>query len=82
MIYGSYKEHYKNSKSLYVYSRHLDNEKALVVCSFDENAVAFKAPEGFDLSKAELAINNYESYGVTDNGFTLRPYETRVYIWK
>ncbi len=82
MIYGSYKEHYKSSKSLYVYSRHLDDQKALIVCSFDENAVAFKAPEGFDLSKAELAINNYESCGVNDNGFTLRPYETRVYIWK
>ena len=82
MIYGSYKEHYKNSKSLYVYSRHLGDEKALVVCSFDENSVAFKAPEGFDLSKAELMINNYNSCGVVDNGFTLRPYETRVYLWK
>ncbi len=81
-IYGSYVEHYKNSKSLYVYSRHLDDKQLLVVCSFDENAVAFKAPEGFDLGKAELALSNYESCGVIDNGFTLRPYETRVYLWK
>ncbi|MBR3767487.1 MAG: alpha-glucosidase [Clostridia bacterium] len=81
-IYGSYVEHYKNSKSLYVYSRHLDDKKLLVVCSFDENAVAFKAPDGFDLSKAELVLNNYDSCGIIDNGFTLRPYETRVYLWK
>jgi len=82
VIYGSYKEHYKNSKSLYTYSRHLDSQKMLVVCSFEDKAVSFKAPEGFDLSEAELMIHNYRTCGTIDNGFTLRPYETRVYLWK
>lgn len=82
VIYGSYEEFYKHSPRLYVYSRRLDNKKMLVICSFSENAAAFKAPEGFDLSKASLVLNNYNSCGDTDNKFTLRPYETRVYLWK
>lgn len=82
VIYGTYKEHYKKSSSLYVYSRYLDNQKMLVVCSFSDKAVAFEAPDGFDLSTGELMINNYRTCGSVNNGFTLRPYETRVYLWK
>ena len=81
VIYGSYEEHYASSKNLFVYSRHLDGKKMLVINSFADKAVAFKAPEGFDLTTGKLMLSNYDVCGVVNNGFTLRPYETRVYLW-
>lgn len=81
-IYGDYKEHYKNSDSLYVYERNLDGERLLVVCSFSEKSVEFKAPEGFDLSKGELVLSNYRLNLGTGNSFVTRPYEARVYYFK
>ena len=82
VIYGEYEEFYPESKDLFVYARYLDAQKMLVVNSFSENNVAFKAPEGFDLADAQLMLHNYTSCGVCNNGFTLRPYETRVYLWE
>ena len=37
---------------------------------------SFKAPKGFDLSSAELILQNY-----ADPGEKLQPYEVRVYLW-
>ena len=74
---GDYREHFPNSRSLYVYSRETDAEKLLVVCSFSEKTVALKVPAGFDISKGELVLANYP-----DVGPELRPYECRVYQWK
>ena len=81
VIYGSYEEYYANSSELFVYGRFLDDKKMLVVNSFSENNVAFKAPDGFDLNSGKLMLSNYETCGVVNNGFTLRPYETRVYLF-
>ena len=47
-----------------------------MVCSYAEKEVPFKAPKGFDLSAAELILHNYEVAGDT-----MKPYETRVYLW-
>ena len=79
VIYGKYNELYKKSKDLYVYERVLDGERLLVVCSFTENGVRFTAPEGYDLSKGELVISNYDTTPIFDNSFITRPYEVRVY---
>lgn len=79
VIYGKYNELYKKSKDLYVYERVLDGERLLVVCSFTENGVRFTAPEGYDLSKGEIVISNYDSTPIFDNSFITRPYEVRVY---
>ena len=78
-IYGKYKEYYPNSSSLYVYERVLNNEKILVICSFKENSVKFKAPAGYDLTKGELIFNNYSDNKIVNNGFVTKPYEVRVY---
>lgn len=75
--HGSYAEHFASAKDRYVYSREAEMEKLLVVCSFAEDRIAMKTPDGFDLSKAELLLCNYE--GASD---VLRPYEARVYRWK
>ena len=81
-IYGTYEEHYHESSNLFCYSRYLDGKKMLVVCSFTDKAVAFNAPEGFDLATGQLVLNNYNTTGIINNGFTMRPYETRVYLWE
>jgi oligo-1,6-glucosidase len=81
VIYGDYKEHYKKSKDLYVYERNYEGKRLLVVCSFTEKAVDFKAPAGFDLTKGECVLSNYHDTDIVNNGFTTKPYETRVYLF-
>ncbi len=78
-IYGKYKEYYAKSPSLYVYERVLGNEKLLIICSFKEKSIKFKAPAGYDLSKGELVLSNYNDNKIVNNGFVTKPYEVRVY---
>ena len=82
VIYGTYKEYYKNSKDLFVYEREYEGKRLLVINSFTDKPVMFKAPEGFDLEKGELVLSNYNYPGVTYNGFKTKPYETRVYLFE
>ena len=80
-IYGVYKEHYEKSKELYVYERSYEGKRMLVICSFTDKPVGFWAPEGFDLTKGQAVLCNYKDNPVHGNGFTTRPYETRVYYF-
>ena len=70
------------SKQLYVYERNYEGKKLLVICSFTEDAVRFDAPYGIDLNRGELVMKNYDGNFVIANGFTTRPYETRVYFFE
>ena len=74
-IYGDFKQYYENSNDLFVYERTLDGEKVLVVCSFTDKSIHFKAPEGFNLADGELVLNNYTINPVNRNSFVTRPYE-------
>ena len=76
--HGSYTEHQKASKDLYVYSRETENQKLLVVCSFSKDKTVFKSPKGFDLSRAKLVLQNYSD----PRKAVLMPYECRVYLWE
>ncbi len=78
---GTYKEYYKFSSRLYVYTRELKNERLLVICSFSEKPARFKAPASYDLSNGELLLKNYPENPLAGNGFTSRPYELRVYYY-
>ncbi len=80
-IYGTYTEYNKSSSELYVYSRSFEGKKMLVICSYTEKAAKFTAPAGFDLSKGKCILCNYDNNKVVNNGFTTRPYETRVYLF-
>ena len=82
VIYGDYKEHLKRSKDLYVYERNYEGQRLLVICSYTEKPVQFTAPAGFDLTKGECVLSNYDDTSVCANGFTTKPYETRVYLFK
>jgi glycosidase len=78
---GSYRVWYAASRQLYVYERRNKTQRLLVVCSFTAKPVRFAAPPGFDLSRGRLLLKNYGG-GITDNGFTTKPYETRVYLFE
>ena len=81
-IYGDFKQHYKRSGKLFVYERNYQGQRMLVVNSFTEKPVYFEAPQGFDLSKGELALSNYPVADQSINSFMTKPYETRVYLFK
>ena len=78
-VWGDYREYGTRSKSLYVYAREYQGERLLAVCSFSDREQPFAAPEGFDLSKAGLALCNYPG---EKTSATLKPYETRLYHFK
>ncbi len=65
---GDYKEYNESSKELYVYSRSYQGKKMLVICSFTEKAVNFKAPEGYDLSKGKAILCSHENNPLQGNG--------------
>ncbi|MBO5858297.1 MAG: hypothetical protein J6R20_00760, partial [Clostridia bacterium] len=75
------KEYNKSSSDLYVYERIYNGVSMLVVCSYTDKCVNFKAPAGYDLTKGKAILCNYSDAPVGKNGFTTRPYETRVYLF-
>ena len=75
--HGDYKEHFAGSNKLYTYTREDKRQRLLVVCSFSDRNIKFKAPKGFDTSKAQCMLCNYKDAGSPD----LRPYEARVYLY-
>lgn len=81
LIYGDYKEHLAHSKRLYVYERNLDGKKVLVSLNFSDKSVRMDMPSGLDVSKGKLLIGNYKDSPVLGNGYVLRPWEARTYLF-
>ncbi len=82
VIYGDYEEYYHENDKLFCYDRTYENKRMLVICSFCDKTMAFRAPEGYDLTKGECAICNYHDPKEDVSGCILRPYETRVYMFE
>ena len=76
--HGNYRELYRYSNKLYVYTREMEGEKILVVCSFSDKPHIFPAPTGFDFNEGLLVLNNYKEV----DHHLLKPYESRVYLWR
>ncbi len=75
MVYGRYELLLPDSEELYVYTRTLDEEQLLVVCSFSGRETAYTLPDAF--VGAPCLISNREN--VYDKaGMTLKPYEAFV----
>ena len=81
-IWGDYREHRPEDKNFYVYERNHEGQRLLVICSFTDEQLRFEAPEGFNLNKGSCVLSNYDMNFVIANGFTTRPYELRVYLFK
>ena len=75
---GVYREYRHWSGKLYLYSMKDKHQTILVVCSFADRELPFKAPAGFLLADGEKILGNYR-YSDEE---TLSPYECRVYLWK
>lgn len=78
IVYGKYEPLFEESEDWFVYTRTLENEKLLVVCSFTDQETTFTVPEEF--AGADLLISNMENAYDKDT-VTLRPYEAFV-LWK
>ena len=77
--YGDF-ELLKTDKSIFAYVRTYENQKLLVINSFSEAELPFRAPNDFDMKSAELVLSNYDNCRVIHNGFMTKPYETRTYL--
>ena len=76
--WGDYREHYALSNKIYCYSRSMEGQKMLVVCSYSHKSIKFRGPKGFDLASGKLALSNYPQ----GEESLLRPWECRVYLWE
>ena len=72
VIEGKFDLLYKNNKDLFIYTRTLDKQQLLVVCSFSKNNV--KCPIK-DFDGYRLLLSNYR-----EQKDVFQPFETRVYI--
>ncbi|MGN1195614.1 MAG: alpha-glucosidase [Acutalibacteraceae bacterium] len=77
--YGDF-ELLKTDKNIFAYVRTYENQKLLVINSFSEAELPFRAPNDFDMKSAELVLSNYDNCRVIHNGFITKPYETRTYL--
>ena len=79
---GNYREFKRMSRTLYAYAREMEGQRLLVVCSFAKHTTYFSAPMSYDLAEGTLCLCGYEDAPTEGNGFFLRPYECRVYLWE
>lgn len=79
MVYGSYELLMEDSEELFVYTRTLDEQQLLVVCSFCDHETAFTIPEPF-VGTPCLIANTENTYGQAE--MTLQPYEAFVLMLK
>ena len=77
--YGDF-ELLTTDKNIFAYIRTYENQKLLVINSFSEAELPFRAPFDFDMKSAELVLSNYDNCRVIHNGFITKPYETRTYL--
>ena len=75
MVYGKYELLLEDSEELFVYTRTLEEEKLLVVCSFSDKETVFEIPDEF-VGKACLISNRENAYDKKQ--VVLKPYEAFV----
>ena len=81
-VYGNYDLILEEDENIYAYTRTLAGTTGLVICNTSAEAVGYSY-EKLPVSYADLKLQNYdveEHKGETT--FTLKPYETRVYVMK
>ncbi|WML38306.1 alpha-glucosidase [Neobacillus sp. OS1-2] len=82
-VYGTYDLLLPNHPRLFVYTRKLGSSKAIVINNFCGKETRFKLPSSVSYKTANLILNNYQlADQKLRKEFTLKPYETRVYLLK
>ena len=79
--YGSYRDLRPLSPRLHVYERCSRGKRLLVICSYSDKPINFRAPRGYELKKGRLLLRSHGGE-LRGNGFTLQPYESRVYYFE
>ncbi len=77
IVYGTYELLEPDHESLYVYTRTLEEDKILVVCSFSEREVVYMLPEEFRRGKVLLG-NVRTGISAEEMSLCLKPYEALV----
>ncbi len=75
IVYGHYALLEPENESLYVYTRSLDEQKLLVICSFTKEPVKYQIPAEF--ADAQILIGNYER-DKAEGELEMKPYEALV----
>lgn len=85
LLYGEYREYMRGEPNVYIYTRSLDGDVYLIVCSFAKERVPFLLPKEFRGRPARLLITNYPDkrkknfvYELPALGFRLYAYEAAV----
>jgi oligo-1,6-glucosidase len=82
IVYGDYRLYLPEDDTIYSYTRGLNNQLLLTVCSFTEKETVFKMPEIIADKKGKLLISNYTDRKFNDNGeMMLRAYEAAVFLY-
>lgn len=76
--YGTYDLILEDHEQIYAYTRTLDEKQAVVLSNLSSEPAAFEF-DGFELESSQLLLNNYKAEEL-ESSFTLKPYETRVYL--
>lgn len=79
IVYGKYELLLEDSQELFVYTRTLESEKLLTVCSFCDHETTFTIPEEFVGAQCLIA-NRENAYDKSE--MTLQPYEAFVLLKK
>ena len=79
IVYGRFKEYYKENEQIYCYGRELDGKRLLVVLNFKKEEVDFEIPLELKETHKEILISNYRDVKMGDS-FTLRPFEAIVFM--
>ncbi|MGG5252393.1 glycoside hydrolase family 13 protein [Neobacillus sp. SM06] len=82
-VYGTYELLLPNHPRLFVYIRQYGSKKAIVINNFSKKSTRFKVPSSVPYEKSERILTNYPvAEQKLRKEFTLKPYETRVYLLK
>lgn len=82
-VYGTYELLLPNHPKLFVYIRKMGGKQAIVINNFSSNATRFRVPSSVTYSASKLVLNNYHvEEQKLRKEFTLKPYESRVYLLK
>jgi len=78
--YGIYDLVLEEQEQIYAYTRTLDEQQAIVISNLSGEPAAFEY-DGFPLDSSKLLLSNHEveQHGPVTS-FTLKPFETRVYV--
>lgn len=78
IIYGKFKEYYKENGNVYCYERELEGQKLLVILNFFKDEVEFNIPKELEGKNRKVLISNYKNTSL-NNKFILKPYEAIVF---